>query len=414
MALRLELNPVKDPENMVRQRWYLEQGRRTLGRSAECDWQVPDPQCLVSKLHCLIEADRNGFVLHDKSANGSLVDGVLVREGDSVRLSHGTVIELSGLAFTVSVTGEMDPEFTDPDADIVLGDEHLTISSILADVAPSSPKSHGLRGCGDAWQEPVSDANAVPGSNGKPSLSRNVEIGWRGPPETTRDAVLPEDWNTHSDFISRFEHAPATRASIVLARNLKTDPSAHEAYEPALPAAAMPQAPHPDEPRQDAAPAAGPAPAADLLQQLEGLTECFEEACHDFFATFDLETPRALPSSDLLELPRDKAVPARLEATLSMLLALRIAVCGLIDEMGRTMEPSIVEARVDAMPGRVLWRSERTYWQAFKTHFERDGKRMSLRDVIREAMMRSLNDHTANNIRQERIPGGQVEAKLDK
>lgn len=414
MVLRLELNPIKDPENAAGQRWYLERGRRTLGRSAECDWQVPDPQCMVSKLHCLIEADRDGFVLHDKSANGSLVDGLLVQEGDSARLSHGTVIELSGFTFTVSLTGEKDPEFVDPDADLVLGDEHLTISSILADVAPISPKSHGLRGRGDAWQESVSDTTTFPGSNSnKPSLSRNVEIGWHGPPETMGKAALPEDWNIDSDFISRHEHAPATRTHIALARDLKTDPAIYKAYE-AKPAAVIPQASSSDETRQDAPTTTDPAPAADLLQRLEGLTECFEQTCCDFFAAFDLQTPRALPSPDLLDLSRDKAIPARLEAALSMLLVLRTALCGAINEMGRTMEPSIVEARVDAMPGRFPWRGDHTYWRAFKRHFEKDGKRLSLRDVIREAMMRSLDNQAADNILQERIPDDQIEAKLDK
>lgn len=414
MTLRLELKPVQHTENMGPLPWYLEDGRRTVGRSSECDWQIPDPQCLVSKLHCLIEADHDGFVLHDKSANGSLVNGVLVGEGDSARLSHGAVIELSSFAFTVSLTGERDPELADPDASLVLSDELMDISPVLADVVPRGPRTHGLQGCGDALQEHVSDANAGHGNNGKPSLSSSLEIGWSGPPEVTKEAVLPDNWNMHSDLLSRFEHAPATRSPIVLAPDLKTELAPLEVPETASPTATTLHPLHPDEPWQDASPATGPDSATAFLQQLEGLAECFEKACSDFFATFDLETPRALPSSDLLGLPPDKAVTARLESTLSMLLALRTAVCNVIDEMSRTIEPWSVKARVDAMSGRALWRSERTYWQAFKTHFEKDGKRLSLRDLIREGMARSLIDDTTSTTPWEHIPVGQVEAKLDK
>ena len=56
--------------------WVLERGRRTLGRSVDCDWQVPDAGRTVSKLHCTILRDRDGYLLRDESANGTRVDGV--------------------------------------------------------------------------------------------------------------------------------------------------------------------------------------------------------------------------------------------------------------------------------------------------------------------------------------------------
>ncbi|GAB1584262.1 FHA domain-containing protein [Phyllobacterium phragmitis] len=411
MVLRLELSPVQGPlSNSVGQRWHFERGQRTLGRSARCDWQIPDPQCMVSKLHCLIEADRDGFVLHDKSANGSLVDGILVQEGESARLSHGTVIELAGFTFKVSLRGEKDPEFADPDAGLVLGDEHLTISSILADIAPNSQKSHGLQGRGDAWQESVSDTGAGLGHSGKSSLSRNIEIGWRGPPKTAGEAFLPEDWNTGSEFSSRLEHIPATRTLIAFTRNSKADRTAAEAACGQEPVTSIPQAVSPDALQHDVLPMGAPASVADFPELLEGLTERLEQACRDLFATFDLETTDPLPSPDLLRLPGDKMVLARLEAVLSRQIALKTAIRGLIDEQGRIMEPGIIEARADAIPGSSLWGANHTCWQAFKTHFEKYRKQLSPRDVIRQAMTRFLDGDTANSTRPARIRDDHKEA----
>ncbi|PRD41147.1 FHA domain-containing protein [Phyllobacterium phragmitis] len=413
MALRLELKHAKGPlERGISLSWYFERGRRTLGRSAECDWQIPDPQCMISKLHCLIEADRDGFVLHDKSSNGSVVDGVLVLEGCSARLSHGSIIEFGGFAFSVSLTGQKDMEFADPDAGLVLGDENLTVSSILADIAPNSPRSHGLRGHDETLTERVSAKDPARRGSGSMSLSRNVEIGWSGPPETARKAALPEDWNKGSDYGNQLEHAPATRASVTFARNMKTDQAESEIEYEAQPI--EPEVLASGDIQPNAPSMADATATTSLLQRLDILAERCEEACCDLFAAFDLDVQAVAPTSDLLELPREEALPARFEAVLSMQLALGTAIGSLLDEMSRVMEPRILEARVDTESRRLPWRSDRAYWQAFKAHFEKDGERLSLRDLFRETMMRSLRGDAEDNTRQELTPGDDIEVSLDK
>ncbi len=89
-----------------RQAWSFERGRRVIGRSPECDWQLADDERRVSKLHCTLTRDQAGFILVDQSANGTIVNGVLLREGESVRLANGAHVEFGGRVFAVEISGE--------------------------------------------------------------------------------------------------------------------------------------------------------------------------------------------------------------------------------------------------------------------------------------------------------------------
>ncbi|WEX08244.1 FHA domain-containing protein [Chelativorans sp. AA-79] len=404
MALRLELKQTKGlPKSERNRRWYFETGRRTLGRSADCDWQIPDPHCTVSKLHCVVTADRAGFVLCDKSSNGSKVDGVLVREGETARLSNGSIIGLGNFAFTVLITGAKTPEFSDPDENLVLSDETLTISAILADIAPSGgAESSGLPGAGAKWHDTPAGGSPVQHRSSHLSASRRMEIGWRGPSEPMeRVPILPEDWDLSSDCSSRFEHAPATQVSIPIARARKPNEVAPESEKPIQ---QISKAPAPIGLPAAAEPVAETTWPADLLRHLEALTGRCEEACVDSFAAFDLDADAFFPATELGAAAPGEALRSRLEAVLSMQITLRAAIGSLLDQASRMMEPPLVEARVNAEPGQ-FWRRDGAYWHAYKAQFERNGRRMTLRDLFREAVLRSLHEDALDEAFQGGAPG---------
>ncbi len=204
--MRLELRQVEDAgvQNGP-QRWYFELGRRTLGRSIDCDWHIPDATRSVSKLHCTIERDREGFVLRDESANGTKVDGVLVPEGETARLSDNSRLECGGFIFAVAITGEKIRDVEDPDAGLTLSDENLTVSAILADAVPGGRTATGIMGgreMGD-WEDNAA-SSSLRRKDHTALSSRNVEIGWSGPPETTGiRPILPNNWNESFDHSNR-------------------------------------------------------------------------------------------------------------------------------------------------------------------------------------------------------------------
>ena len=74
----------------------LETGAITLGRAADNDWVLPDPERLVSARHCVIQFKDGRYFLTDDSTNGvELVRaGIRLRRGNSEQLLDGEVIRI--------------------------------------------------------------------------------------------------------------------------------------------------------------------------------------------------------------------------------------------------------------------------------------------------------------------------------
>ncbi len=67
----------------------LEAGSMVVGRAAEADWSIPDPERVLSKAHCRIDRKDGGFFLTDLSTNGVRVNGVPVTPGVLRPLADG-------------------------------------------------------------------------------------------------------------------------------------------------------------------------------------------------------------------------------------------------------------------------------------------------------------------------------------
>ena len=139
-------------------RWSFEHGKRMLGRSNDCDWQIVDGERRVSKLHCTLMREGQRFSIIDQSANGTMVDGRLLLEGQSAPLDNGSRIDIGSQTFEVAIMGEPDMDFGDPDQALRVSDEQLTISAILSDIAPAGRSANGVLGnaiANDDWQDDI-------------------------------------------------------------------------------------------------------------------------------------------------------------------------------------------------------------------------------------------------------------------
>ncbi|QCI11133.1 type VI secretion system-associated FHA domain protein TagH [Pseudomonas putida] len=85
-----KITPGQCPEKL------LETGAITVGRSADNDWVLPDPERLVSARHCVIQFKDGRYYLTDNSTNGvELVHaGIRLRRGNSEPLMDGEVIRI--------------------------------------------------------------------------------------------------------------------------------------------------------------------------------------------------------------------------------------------------------------------------------------------------------------------------------
>ncbi len=74
----------------------LESGAITIGRAANNDWVLPDPERLVSSRHCVIQSKNGQYYLTDDSTNGVelVCAGIRLRRGNSEPLMDGEVIRI--------------------------------------------------------------------------------------------------------------------------------------------------------------------------------------------------------------------------------------------------------------------------------------------------------------------------------
>ncbi|KZS55084.1 type VI secretion system protein ImpI [Rhizobium sp. BK226] len=390
--MRLELKEItSDAMAPGQPKWFFERGRRTLGRAPDCDWRLPEDRRSISKLHCIIERDREGFLLRDQSANGSRVNGIAVHEGQIVRLSDRSRLEMGGLAFSVHISGDKDREIEDPDAALVLSDEPLTISAILADIAPGGHTANGVLG------ERAVDDWGLPEKAGKigAASSRSVEIGWSGPPEIrSATQLLPEDWNVEeTEYGSHLEHGAATHVSVPIAQR-----------RPAPVIGII----NDNDPRPEPEPEEFPALAIGrpdaFADRLEPLLVRLEQAIENSYAVFEINAPSSDGEQDFLAGGREEALLARFETMLGQQLKLNSALEALVQAAGR-LEPRIIEARVETGAWRLPWRRDQAYWQAYRALFEKDGESRSIHDVFRDAISGAVDDTQAAPRPQDRQEG---------
>lgn len=89
----------------------LRDGRLSIGRAADSDWVLPDPERLLSKHHCVVEQRDGAWLLTDTSANGVFVDGSpdpLGKNG-TVRLRDGLRLRLGDYVLAVSLPPDDGP-----------------------------------------------------------------------------------------------------------------------------------------------------------------------------------------------------------------------------------------------------------------------------------------------------------------
>ncbi|MBP1853451.1 FHA domain-containing protein [Rhizobium halophytocola] len=367
--------------------FVLEHGKRTLGRSRDCDWQVDVDDRRISKVHCVIQRVRDGYELVDRSANGTRIDGRILEEGQGARLTDGCTIALGARNLTARISGEQSEEMPDPAPSLRVSDETLTISSILADVAPGGQMARGILGRKDGDDSPggVRDTGRKRGG-----ISRQVQVGWDSPPVPgAGDAVLPENWFEDEDAGSRTEHVEATRASVAIARPAGRKKAVLDDFEDVFP----------DEPEPQASPAAavtGPTSAATAAQvaapdlgRLKVAVSALERASEDVFALLSMERSEDRQSGA-------QSAEDRLAARIETLTRDQQAFAGLLETMlreaTRRLEPRIIEARLEASgnPLKRLFRPN--HWDSYKAQFDSAGETMNVTRFLQQAAHGALPD----------------------
>lgn len=368
---------LKDTRNIGAARtsqWSFERGRRVIGRSRDCDWQIDDNERRVSKLHCTLSRDGEGFTILDQSANGTLVDGRLLLEGESARLRDGSQINIGGQVFQVAISGDAELDFSDPDASLRMSDEPLTISAILADIAPNGRSAGGVMGntaSADDWSETWREGAKKKAK----SISRNVEIGWSEPPAARGiGAVLPDNWDEEPVASSEHEHTDALNTPVMISRPVSA--SGNEDFDSVFPEAG-----------EDLALEGALTADASTAQEIGDLLTALEQESADCLAILDIEGERTGHGSSA-------SLSERVETLIRQQRRLAASLETLIHGCTQKLEPRLLEASVDA--GNDLrakierrdWQGlimKTDYWSTYKKQFEENGRPLPVRQFLQRA-----------------------------
>ncbi len=232
----------------------LTEGRLCIGRGADNDWVLADPDRTLSKNHCRIDGSESGFMLTDLSTNGVFLagQGQAIGRGHSCALEDGDSFSLGPHTMTASIEGG--------DAGALQLEHGLGLPQEDEEaIFPSSrPRADGASPIAPAIAEPwLTD---IPGGGFGPDR-RAAPQGWDAPPDPATyaasgvfeasdplDPRQPGGFAAGDAFSQVSEHLPAASTVMRLPQPqivLPTDWNEVPAEPPAAEAAMLTEAPHP-------------------------------------------------------------------------------------------------------------------------------------------------------------------------
>jgi type VI secretion system protein ImpI len=105
MSLLVAIERGPHPQAVAQMR--LEHGALVIGRSAEADWRIDDPDMFVSRAHCTISGGPGGYTVTDTSSGGLFLDQATapLGQGNSAPLRDGMRLRLGDYVLRVEVAG---------------------------------------------------------------------------------------------------------------------------------------------------------------------------------------------------------------------------------------------------------------------------------------------------------------------
>jgi type VI secretion system FHA domain protein len=103
MTLRLTIEHSPHPQD--RREMLHPGGEFSIGRGAECSWQLNDPDMYVSRKHCVITGEAGQFIVTDASRGGLFIDGKdqPLGPGNAARLEPGMRLRLGDTVIRVDI-----------------------------------------------------------------------------------------------------------------------------------------------------------------------------------------------------------------------------------------------------------------------------------------------------------------------
>lgn len=121
MSISIQLVEVPENEQVAVRQMSLPDSGGTIGRSYDCNIQLPDFNRQLSRVHVEVSPDaKGGYQVTDRSTNGVYLNGTYLGKGRHLPISDGDVIKLGDYVLLISdmnslfaepVVEELEPEF---------------------------------------------------------------------------------------------------------------------------------------------------------------------------------------------------------------------------------------------------------------------------------------------------------------
>ncbi|CCV11986.1 type VI secretion system-associated FHA domain protein TagH [Mesorhizobium sp. STM 4661] len=164
MSLLLTLE--QGPRTQAVRQTRLDQGELVIGRSADADWQIDDPDMFVSRAHCKITGGRDGYFVTDTSSSGLFINdsGSPLGSGKSARLQSGMRLRLGDYVVYVDLqtptaqappVSHPVPEWSQPASRAPVSIGHDDFFSARVEEEPRRPRPADLP---NPFEQPVAGA----------------------------------------------------------------------------------------------------------------------------------------------------------------------------------------------------------------------------------------------------------------
>ena len=95
MTLILTIRNAEDFGDVATSRFALLGDNAVIGRSKNCDWNLPDSSNVISSRHCEVRREGGSFILKDISTNGTFLNDAQDRMSAERTLAAGDVLKIA-------------------------------------------------------------------------------------------------------------------------------------------------------------------------------------------------------------------------------------------------------------------------------------------------------------------------------
>ncbi|WP_232520753.1 type VI secretion system-associated FHA domain protein TagH [Rhodobacter sp. CZR27] len=187
MRIVVEHSPIPQPVREMR----LDGGELSIGRGADCDWQLDDPDMFVSRRHCILSGRAGSWRVTDASRGGLFIDGAEdpLGAGNSAPIGHGTRLRLGDVVLRVEVDPETRPAADPPPARRPVSFDSDDFFARLDAPAPPAPRP-------DTLPDPFEEVRRAPPTPKAPEF--DGDFLFDPPPRLVERPKAPEPWDAAS------------------------------------------------------------------------------------------------------------------------------------------------------------------------------------------------------------------------